>query len=324
MKLTDAYFPYSFPAELGKCVICPRECGADRLSGAVGQCGAGAFPGISSVCLHMGEEPVIGGESGVCNVFFTHCNLRCSYCQNCQISDKMAVPDPGFQSLPAVADAICSILDTGCSTLGFVSPSHMIPQMLLIIKAVHDRGKKPVIVYNTNAYDKVDILKSLEGVVDVYLPDLKYMDDSLGSLLSDVPDYASVATRALKEMYRQKGSALITSLDGKAESGMVVRHLVLPGFIKNSTDVLGFLAAELSTRIHLSLMAQYHPMPKVAFHPGLGRTISAWEYGEVVDAMERLGFCNGWIQELESSSHYLPDFNCDHPFADNLKIANNQ
>jgi putative pyruvate formate lyase activating enzyme len=171
-----------------------------------------------------------------------------------------------------------------------------------------------VYVYNTSSYDKVRTIQSLDGHVDVWLPDLKYLDESLGRLYSHTVHYPDVACAALREMFRQKGSNLWTDDDGCITSGLIIRHLVLPGQIENSKRVLRWIAEELSPSVHVSLMSQYHPTPWVAEHPRLGRVLCAAEYDEVKDEFERLGFYRGWVQELESASHYRPDFMLEHPF----------
>jgi putative pyruvate formate lyase activating enzyme len=209
---------------------------------------------------------------------------------------------------------VTTILDQGISRVGFVSPSHFIPQVKVIISIIEALGYKPVWVYNSNGYDKAETLRTLEGIIDVYLPDFKYMDHELAWLYSGARDYPEYAGKALKEMFRQKGTALITGEDVTAESGMIVRHLVLPGQVSNSLSVMRFLADEISPRIHVSLMAQYYPTKQVANHPQLGRGLYESEYQQVVDEMENLGMYNGWIQEFESSDFYRPDFNQSHPF----------
>jgi putative pyruvate formate lyase activating enzyme len=216
--------------------------------------------------------------------------------------------------LPVVIDQITHILNEGVTRVGFVSPSHFIPQMKVIISIIESLGYKPVWVYNTNGYDKAETLRSLEGVIDVYLPDFKYMDSGLAGKYSGAADYPLHASLALKEMFRQKGASLITGSDDTAESGIIVRHLVLPGHVSNSLAVLRFLAEEISPRIHVSLMAQYYPTSKVKNHPQLSRKVSEAEYREVVDELDKLGMFNGWIQEFESSEFYRPDFNQPHPF----------
>lgn len=299
---------------LENCAWCPRECHVNRLKGELGYCRSDAGLNIGSICIHRGEEPVISGEKGICNIFFTNCNLQCVYCQNYQISDNTSDRSDQDLTLEETVKNVVRILEKGINRVGFVSPSHFIPQMLMIIERVRSLGFRPVWVYNSNGYDKVTTLRMLEGLIDVYLPDFKYSDSSLGAALSDAHDYPKVAGNALKEMFRQKGSTLILDENRNAESGMVVRHLVLPGAVENSIHVLRFLAEELSPRIHISLMAQYYPTPRVCNHPQLGRRVTSKEYREVISAMEKLGMHHGWIQEFDSSDFYRPDFNRDHPF----------
>ena len=195
--------------ELRNCTICPRKCHADRFSDKKGYCKAGTEFGISSICIHRGEEPVISGSRGICNVFFTNCNLQCVFCQNWQISNNKINHKADFMMLEEVLSQIIRILDTGINILGFVSPSHYIPQMKIIIKALEIKGLNPTIVYNSNGYDCVEQLKSLEGIVDVYMPDFKYMDEDISRKYSDAKDYPLQALLAHKEMLRQMGSNMI-------------------------------------------------------------------------------------------------------------------
>jgi putative pyruvate formate lyase activating enzyme len=298
---------------LHDCTICPRECHADRYAGETGYCGMDASLNVASVCLHRGEEPVIGGKDGICNIFFAGCNLHCIYCQNHEISQPCV--DVIFENdLPLVLDRIARILETGINSVGFVSPSHMVPQMLQIIEGLHSRGFHPVIVYNTNGYDKAETIRSLNGIADVYLPDFKYVSPDLSYELSGARNYPQVALKALNEMYWQKGSSLITDDDGRAINGMLVRHLVLPGKVEESKSVLRLLAEELSTGIHLSLMSQYHPVFGATSHSWLNRPVYKAEYDEVAEEMHRLGFRNGWVQDMDSNLNYLPDFDKEHPF----------
>ncbi|MBI5010680.1 MAG: radical SAM protein, partial [Bacteroidia bacterium] len=211
-------------------------------------------------------------------------------------------------------ECIEKILSTGINTLGFVSPSHVVPQMKAIIRGLHEKGLRPVLVYNTNGYDKTDVIDSLDGLIDVYLPDFKYASDEIAKKFSDASDYPDVAVKALKRMYYQKGSKLLTDDDGKAVSGLLIRHLVLPGHAEESKKVLRIIAEELSTGVHISLMSQYHPSPGVLNHSDLGRSLYYSEYYEVAEEMQRLGFRNGWLQEMDSNINYRPDFSRDHPF----------
>jgi putative pyruvate formate lyase activating enzyme len=215
--------------------------------------------------------------------------------------------------LREVVEAIVKILEQGCHAVGFVSPSHYIPHVKAIIEALRMQGQNPVFVYNTNGYDKVEEIRALESYIDVYLPDYKYSDKELARKFSKVPDYPQVALAAIKEMYRQKGSTIVMNENGFAEKGLIIRHLILPGAIENSFNVLGNLA-DISTSIAISLMAQYWPTPAVQNHINLGRTLTSEEYGIVKAELEKLGFYKGWVQELESSEHYRPDFEAHIPF----------
>ncbi len=310
----DFPFTSEMIIELHDCAICPRNCHANRFSKKPGYCNTSASLSISSICVHRGEEPPISGADGICNIFFTGCNLQCIFCQNYQISNKRFSRAANERPLSVILDQITSILDKGINRVGFVSPSHCIPQMKLIIKGLHSIGYRPKMVFNTNAYDRVETIRSLEGIIDVYLPDFKYMEEKLAKDYSDAKDYPEVASSAIKEMYRQKGAALHLDEFGRAESGIIIRHLVLPGHIENSLKVLQHIATEISAKIHISLMSQYYPTPQVSCHPELNRTLTAAEYREVAGEMENLGMENGWIQELGSTSHYKPDFERINPF----------
>lgn len=303
-------------AALAHCDCCPRHCGADRLVGPSGFCRMDGGLGVAAITRHRGEEPVLTGARGICNVFFGHCNLRCRFCQNVQISRNQN-PVKGAQwSLETVVEQIIALLETGINHLGFVSPSHMVAQMVTIIEALHQRGWRPVVVYNSNGYDRVETLRALEPWVDVYLPDYKYSDADLAGKWSAAADYPEVAAAALQEMYRQKGNLLHLDEEGLAERGLIVRHLVLPGAVANSLGVLRFLAEELSPRLSLSLMSQYQPTNAVADDPPLNRPLFPEEYAQVVTEMERLGFTNGWVQECASAAHYNPNFEKDSPFGE--------
>lgn len=310
--LPDSRLSFLFEP-LAECNICPRNCNTDRLNGEVGVCGSDAGFNISSICIHHGEEPVISGENGICNLFFSRCNLSCIYCQNYQISCNRGEVNDMRMQLSEVVDSIIEKLDQGCHAVGFVSPSHYIPHVKAIIETLRLSEHNPVFVYNTNGYDKVEEIESLEDYIDIYLPDFKYSDNNLARKFSKATDYQESALSAIKEMYRQKGSTLVMNENGYAEKGLIVRHLVLPGNIDNSINVLRQVA-DISTSIAVSLMAQYGPTPVVLNHPVLGRTLSKEEYGKVKAELDNLGFYKGWVQDLESSDNYLPDFELDKPF----------
>ena len=205
-------------------------------------------------------------------------------------------------------------MDTGINSVGFVSPSHNIPQIKIIINTLKALGLNPTIVFNSNAYDKVEVLKDMENLIDVYLPDFKYMDKIIAKQYSDVSDYPEVALNAIKEMFHQKGSTVKINKNGYAESGILIRHLVIPGHIENSIAVLRKIAEEISTNVHISLMSQYYPTAKVSRHPVLSRTLTNKEYSKVFDEMGKLNFFNGWVQELDSNKNYIPDFDKIYPF----------
>lgn len=300
--------------KLEDCRICPRNCGANRFSKKLGYCNSDASYYISSICVHRGEEPPISGKNGICNVFFGHCNLQCVYCQNHQISFNEDLIAANHLTLRQVLVEIIQCLDAGCHAVGFVSPSHFVPQCEVIVNSLHFLGLNPTIVYNTNGYDKPKTLCEIEPWVDVYLPDFKYIDPVLSKKYSDAPKYPEVAKKALAEMYRQKGSTLIINDSGEAERGILIRHLVLPGHVENSIGVLQYIADEISTSLHVSLMSQYHPTSFVKTVSPLNRSLFKNEYETVVEAFYSLGFRKGWIQDLDSFENYRPDFRKRHPF----------
>ena len=307
----DQYHNFADPTD---CALCPHDCHIDRTGGETGFCHGSDKLSIASICAHRGEEPVISGPRGICNIFFNHCNMRCDFCQNYQISRAHEFGPASEMPLPEAVTRTKSILDQGARGVGFVSPSHCVPQMLMIINALKAMGIDTHYVYNTNGYDRQETIVSLENTIRVWLPDLKYMDEKLGRALSHVSNYPEIATTAIREMFRQVGADIHVDSDGYIQSGLVIRHLVLPGQIENSRAVLKWIATELSPSVHISLMSQYHPTARVAGHSDLGRTLHRDEYEEVVAEFERLGFYRGWVQELGSPWSYLPDFNRRHPF----------
>ncbi len=303
-----------YKALYNNCNLCPHECGVNRNAGELGICRATSNQHIASVCIHRGEEPVISGKKGICNVFFSRCNLACVFCQNHQISSRVR-PIEEVTTTETVVNKITNILDMGIRAVGFVSPSHMVVQTIEIIESLWQKEYKPVVVWNSNGYDKVETLRMLDPYVDVYLPDFKYADETLAMIYSNAPYYPEIALKAIKEMYYQKGNTLLLNEDGEIEKGLIIRHLVLPGKVKNSFKVLELIANEISTGVAISLMSQYYP-PEVSWllHE-LQRTIKKEEYEQVVDKMNELGFTKGWIQDYESNTFYRPDFkNKTHPF----------
>lgn len=304
MNLYDLYY---------HCTLCPHECGVNRNIGETGICGASAQQHIASVCIHRGEEPVISGKKGICNVFFSHCNLSCIYCQNHQIS-RQSAPIEEVMTTDAVVKNIIHFLDKGIHAVGFVSPSHMALQVIDIIKNLWSLGYKPVTVWNSNAYDKVETLRMLEPYIDVYLPDFKYSNDSLALQYSNIKNYTQTAIQAIKEMYYQKGNTHVINNKGEIERGLIIRHLVLPHQTENSLNVLKLIANELSPRIAVSLMTQYYPPHGLTLPKELQYKLTKSEYIKVVARAEELCINKGWIQEFDSADFYQPDFNRSHPF----------
>ena len=308
-------------ALLSACTVCPRDCGNDRLAGVLASCASGADPVVSAHTPHFGEEPCLSGTRGAGNIFFGNCNLRCVYCQNFQISQDYAVQKRNTIPVERLAEMALELQERGCHNIGFVSPTHFAPQMARAILLAARRGLRLPVVYNTNAYDSVEVLRLLDGIVDVYLPDFKYADSAAGSLYSKVPDYAERSREALVEMYRQKGSRLEIGEDGLLQSGLLVRVLVLPGNVAGVSESLAWIAETLSPRVAISLMAQYYPIHRAADNEkyrALSRSITAAEWGDALAALEENGFVQGFQQELETANkYYRPDFNDpEAPFRD--------
>ena len=300
---------------LACCKLCPHECGVNREKGEQGVCKISSDPLVASVVLHKGEEPIISGEDGICNVFFAHCNLSCVYCQNFQISSNKNYSSQWLDSFDAIIYRIVRILDKGINVLGFVSPTHQVPQMFTIVEMLASKGYHPVIVYNSNAYDSPRVLRELNGLVDIYLPDFKYYDNTLARRYSNVENYRKVATLAIKEMIWQKGTSLQTNDLGIMCAGVIVRHLVLPGHAEDSINLLEYLEDEFSANLALSLMSQYSPIDNIAEkYKHLGRALKDDEYNSVTEKLAELGFYRGFIQDLLSKSYYIPDFTNENPF----------
>src|SRR6266700_5578010 len=246
-------------ALLERCTVCPRDCFNNRLNDEIAACYSGRLPIVSSYTAHFGEEPCLSGTNGAGNIFFGNCNLRCVYCQNYQISQTWKEQKKNEVTHERLAEMMLELQDRGCHNIGFVSPTHFAPQMARAILIAAEKGLRLPIVYNTNAYDSVEVLRLLDGTVDVYLPDLKYAEDEAGFLYSKVRSYASVSRAAIAEMYRQMGAQLVYSEDGLVKRGLLIRLLVLPNDIGGLRGSLRWIRDELSPRIAVSLMAQYYP-----------------------------------------------------------------
>jgi putative pyruvate formate lyase activating enzyme len=303
------------------CSVCPLDCGNDRTRGELARCYSAALPVVSSYTPHFGEEPALTGKQGAGNIFFGNCNLRCVYCQNYQISQAHKEQIKNEVTHERLAEMMLELQSRGCHNINFVSPTHFAPQLARAVLIAAGRGFRLPIVYNTNAYDSVEVLRLLEGVVGIYLPDLKYADSSEGYAYSKVPNYTEHARAALREMFRQTGDELVYGADGTLQRGLVVRLLVLPNDVAGVRESLEWIRDELSPRVAVSLMAQYYATNKAATderYTLLSRRVSESEWWRAVSVLEELGMEEGWMQEYDGASHYYrPDFaNSEEPFKD--------
>jgi putative pyruvate formate lyase activating enzyme len=264
---------------LSPCTVCPFKCGTDRYKEKTGRCRSGILPEVSSCNIHHGEEPPISGTRGSGTIFFTGCSLRCSFCQNYPISQ---LRNGNEVSIEELSNYMISLQDSGAHNINFVSPTHFVPQLVEALMLAVKKGLKIPIVYNSGGYDNVEVLKYLDGIVDIYLPDMKYSDDDRALEYSNATGY------------RQVGD-LQTDQEGVAVRGLIIRHLVLPGNIPNTKEVLENIA-RISPSIHVSLMSQYFPAHRAVSMSNLKRKLNRDEYFQASNILEDLGLMNGWIQ----------------------------
>ena len=281
-----------------ECALCGHACRARRLEGEKGVCRAGETVRISSYGPHFGEEEPLVGRRGSGTIFFTGCNLRCVFCQNWDISQGPAgseedPPQRGGQQVEVekLAAIMLSLRRRGCHNINLVTPTHYLPQILAALKVACDRGLDLPLVYNCGGYEATDALRLLDGIVDIYLPDVKYADPEVGLRLSKARDYPSVVRAALREMHRQVG-VLKTDGEGVAYRGLLVRHLVLPGGLAGTAELCRFIAAELSAETHVNVMGQYRPCHRARDYPPLDRPVSPVEVEEAREAARAAGLTN--------------------------------
>lgn len=304
---------FALRARMAACDLCPRACGVDRLRGERGFCRTADTLPVAHIGLHHGEEPPISGTRGSGTIFFARCNARCVYCQNYQISQRdreLAVRD---LSPAALAGEMMALQARGAHNVNLVSPTHVAAGVARALCIARARGLRVPVVYNTGGYEAVETLRALEGLVDVYLPDIKYSEDQWAAVYSQLPHYVSVNRAAIAEMYHQVGD-LTLDAEGIARRGLLVRHLVLPADRAGSRASLAFLAS-LSRQMVISLMAQYAPHHRARSMPPLDRPITAAEYERVLDAAWSLGLERCFVQALESGEAFVPDFRARDPFA---------
>lgn len=306
---------------LESCTVCPRDCLNNRLNNDIAACYSGRLPIVSSYTAHFGEEPPLVGTRGAGNIFFGNCNLRCVYCQNYQISQTHKQQLKNEVTHERLAEMMLELQARGCHNVNFVSPTHFAPQMAHAILLAAQQGLRLPVVYNTNAYDAVSVLRLLDRVVDIYLPDLKYADDESGYLYSKVSGYKEFSRLALKEMFRQTGDELVFNEDGLLKRGLVVRLLVLPNDVGSIRESIEWIRDELSPRIAISLMAQYYPTHQAESNKRyvlLSRRIRESEWLKATAALDELGMEEGWMQEFDGAAYYYrPDFSdTEKPFRD--------
>lgn len=290
-----------------KCNLCPRGCDADRINGKHGFCGvSGEDIYIARAALHMWEEPCISGEDGSGTVFFSGCPLRCVYCQNYNIANaKTGKP----VTKTRLAEIFLELQDKGANNINLVTPTHYTMEIVWAVKAARENGLKLPIVYNCSGYEKTETLEMLEGIVDIYLTDFKYMDAEMAKRYSNAPDYPKIAKKALEEMVRQVGDAEFAE-DGMMKKGVIVRHLLLPGYLNNAKEVVQYVYEKYGDTVFLSLMNQYTPLPQVEKYSEINRRVTEEEYDELVDYAIEIGVENGFVQEGETAEEsFIPDFN---------------
>ena len=281
---------------LEHCRVCPRECGVNRLKNdKMGFCRSGLNPVVSSASPHHGEEPPLSGDKGSGTIFFTNCNQRCVYCQNYPISQM----GNGVERTPGeLACQMLSLQDAGCHNLNLVTPTHFMPQILKSLALAKERGFSLPIVWNSSGHESVEALRLLDGIVDIYLPDMRYSDNAPAMKYSAAPHYVEINQAAIKEMYRQVGN-LVLDDDGLAKRGLIIRHLILPGGISGTEGIMKFLAKEISKDVYISLMSQYFPAYRAKEFKEINRRITVEEYEEAYRIMRKYGLENGWVQEIE-------------------------
>ncbi len=293
------------------CTLCPRRCHADRQTGALGFCGQGAEITAARAALHFWEEPCISGKLGSGAIFFSGCSLRCVFCQNHNIALGKAGRVISVQRLTEI---FLELQEKGAANINLVTAGHFLPQVCLALEAAKEQGLSVPIVYNTSSYEEVSSLRMLEGLADIYLPDLKYRSPELAGRFSHAPDYFEKASLAIAEMFRQVGRPVVNPDSGLMKKGLIVRHLLLPGQTGDSKRILRYLHDAYGNDIYVSIMNQYTPLEHLAQLPEpersmLRRTVTAEEYRRVLDFADRIGIENGFYQEGKTAAEsFIPEF----------------
>lgn len=290
------------------CLLCPRKCGINRSTGQTGVCGVSSEIKVARAALHYWEEPCISGKRGSGAVFFSGCSLHCVFCQNREISDGKAGK---VISKERLSDIFMELSDKGANNINLVTLGQYIPDIVWAVNDAKSRGMKLPIIYNTSGYENVTELKLLEGIVDVYLPDFKYMDSTLSAMYSRAKDYPSVAKQALSEMVRQQPDVVIDDATGLIQKGVIVRQLLLPGHVNDAKAVLKYLYDTYHDHVYISMMSQFTPIA-LKDYPEINRTVTRREYERLVDYALEIGITNAFIQEGDvAKDSFIPAFDCE-------------
>ena len=290
------------------CLLCPRKCGINRRTGQTGVCGVSCEIKVARAALHYWEEPCISGKRGSGAVFFSGCSLHCVFCQNREISDGK---EGKVISKERLSDIFIELAGKGANNINLVTPGQYIPDIVWAVNDAKSRGMKLPIIYNTSGYENVTELKLLEGIVDVYLPDFKYMDSTLSARYSRAKDYPSVAKQALSEMVRQQPDVVIDDATGLIQKGVIVRQLLLPGHVNDAKAVLKYLYDTYHDHVYISMMSQFTPIA-LKNYPEINRTVTRREYERLVDYALEIGITNAFIQEGDvAKDSFIPAFDCE-------------
>lgn len=290
------------------CLLCPRKCGINRRTGQTGVCGVSSEIKVARAALHYWEEPCISGKRGSGAVFFSGCSLHCVFCQNREISDGK---EGKVISKERLSDIFMELAGKGANNINLVTPGQYIPDIVWAVNNAKSRGMKLPIIYNTSGYENVTELKLLEGIVDVYLPDFKYMDSTLSAMYSRAKDYPSVAKQALSEMVRQQPDVVIDDATGLIQKGVIVRQLLLPGHVNDAKAVLKYLYDTYHDHVYISMMSQFTPIA-LKDYPEINRTVTRREYERLVDYALKIGITNAFIQEGDvAKDSFIPAFDCE-------------
>lgn len=290
------------------CLLCPRKCGINRSTGQTGVCGVSSEIKVARAALHYWEEPCISGKRGSGAVFFSGCSLHCVFCQNREISDGK---EGKVISKERLSDIFMELADKGANNINLVTPGQYIPDIVWAVNDAKSRGMKLPIIYNTSGYENVTELKLLEGIVDVYLPDFKYMDSTLSAMYSRAKDYPSVAKQVLSEMVRQQPDVVIDDATGLIQKGVIVRQLLLPGHVNDAKAVLKYLYDTYHDHVYISMMSQFTPIA-LKDYPEINRTVTKREYERLVNYALEIGITNAFIQEGDvAKDSFIPAFDCE-------------